>query len=47
MTKRLEEILNIGPNKEPYELPPQNEAVKTPVINLEDKLEEFDKICNY
>lgn len=44
MTKRLEEILNIGPNKEPYELPPQNEAVQTPVINLEDKLEEFDKI---
>jgi hypothetical protein len=44
MTKRLEEILNIGPNTEPYELPPQPEATQTPVINLEDKLEEFDKI---
>jgi len=44
MTKRLEEILNIGPNTEPYELPPQPEAKQTPVINLEDKLEEFDKI---
>jgi hypothetical protein len=42
MTKRLEEILDIKTNKETVEMPPP--ALEVPVINLEDKLEEFDKI---
>jgi hypothetical protein len=42
MTKRLEEILDIQTNKETVEMPPQ--LPETPIINLEDKLEEFDKI---
>lgn len=40
MTKKLEELLNL-PNEEPY-VEPVKEAV--PVINLQEKLEEFDKI---
>ena len=42
MTKRLEEILDIQP--EPIETPPAMPA-ETPVISLEEKLEEFDKIA--
>lgn len=42
MTKKLEEILNIDKKKEtiinPEEIPP------VPAINLQEKLEEFDKI---
>jgi hypothetical protein len=44
MTKRLEELLNLPPSSEPLVTPPANPA-PTPVINLEDKLEEFDKIA--
>jgi hypothetical protein len=44
MTKKLEEILDISPKKETIEPPV---AVPTqPVISLEDKLEEFDKIAS-
>ena len=42
MTKRLEELLNLPTSSEPLITP---EAKPTPVINLEDKLEEFDKIA--
>jgi hypothetical protein len=43
MTKKLEELLNIAPDAEPLVEP---EATPTPVqtIDLQDKLEEFDKI---
>jgi len=43
MTKKLEELLNIEPSVEPLVEP---EATPTPVqtIDLQDKLEEFDKI---
>lgn len=47
MTKKLEEILNISPEEKtfinPAEIPIQ--PVQTPVIDLEEKLEEFDKIA--
>lgn len=43
MTKKLEEILDIKPNKEQIEAPP---AEAPPIINLEEKLEEFDKIAS-
>jgi hypothetical protein len=43
MTKRLEEILNIAPTeKETVE--PAPAEVTVPTIDLQDKLEEFDKI---
>jgi hypothetical protein len=43
MTKRLEEILNITPEPaEPFI--PQSEAEPVVTIDLQDKLEEFDKI---
>jgi hypothetical protein len=46
MTKKLEEILNIEPSVEPFIEPPVAEAeeVVPMPINLEEKLEEFDKI---
>jgi hypothetical protein len=44
MTKKLEEILDIADTKKPIE-PPQ-EVPAQPVISLEDKLEEFDKIAS-
>lgn len=44
MTKKLEEILDIGEVKKPIE--PPKEVPVTPVISLEDRLEEFDKIAS-
>jgi hypothetical protein len=44
MTKKLEEILDISPKKETIEPPVAVPA--QPVISLEDKLEEFDKIAS-
>lgn len=44
MSKKLEEILNITqPEIEPVVIPPDTPVVET--INLQDKLEEFDKIA--
>lgn len=42
MTKKLEEILNINPIEE--QVIPVEEAPVVPTIDLQDKLEEFDKI---
>jgi hypothetical protein len=43
MTKKLEELLNIEPTEaDTVELPPT--VVETPTIDLQDRLEEFDKI---
>jgi hypothetical protein len=45
MTKRLEEVLNIAPSEEPIIEPTPEETTPTPpVISLQEKLEEFDKI---
>jgi hypothetical protein len=46
MTKRLEEILNIAPQEdEPFIEPETTTATPTvPTIDLQEKLEEFDKI---
>ena len=44
MTKKLEEILDIADAKQPIE--PAQEVPTQPVISLEDKLEEFDKIAS-
>lgn len=43
MTKRLEEVFNLPKDDEP----PMQPAIEvaTPIIDLEDKLEEFDKIA--
>lgn len=43
MTKKLEELLNIAPKNETVEVPETMPQV--PIINLEEKLEEFDKIA--
>lgn len=44
MTKRLEELLDLQSTEEV--IPPKAEdAVPVPVIDLEEKLEEFDKIA--
>jgi hypothetical protein len=44
MTKKLEELLNISPmEQETVELPPA--TIETPTIDLQEKLEEFDKIA--
>jgi len=43
MTKRLEEILNIAPPEEII-VPKAEDLTPVPVINLQEKLEEFDKI---
>lgn len=45
MTKKLEELLNLPPTDEPF-VSPAEAPVETPVINLEDRLEEFDKIAS-
>jgi len=45
MTKRLEEILNIEPDNTPYTDPTTIKSANIPVISLEDRLEEFDKIA--
>lgn len=42
MTKRLEDLLNLPPNPEPTIKP--TPVTPTPIMTLEDKLEEFDKI---
>jgi hypothetical protein len=44
MTKRLEEVLNLPPSEEPIIQPEPGPVIKPPVINLQEKLEEFDKI---
>lgn len=45
MTKKLENLLNL-PEKETQELiAPVKEETNTAIINLQDKLEEFDKIA--
>jgi len=46
MTKKLEQILNISPSEEPYLDPKQTPQVSTEVIDLKEKLEEFDKISS-
>lgn len=45
MTKRLEEILNIEPTEEEVIEQPAQNVESVPVINLQEKLEEFDKIA--
>jgi len=45
MTKRLEEILNIEPT-EKDEVRVQSAEVSVPTIDLQEKLEEFDKISS-
>jgi hypothetical protein len=42
MTKKLEELLNLAPEHE--EVPEPSPEPKLPVIDLQEKLEEFDKI---
>jgi hypothetical protein len=45
MTKRLEQLLNLPPSTEPLPDVKETEPLKsTEVINLQEKLEEFDKI---
>lgn len=48
MTKRLEEVLNINPtpHEEPFILPNAASPTKVQTIDLQDKLEEFDKIAS-
>jgi hypothetical protein len=43
MTKKLEEILDINPLKE-EPIPSPETVPESPIISLEEKLEEFDKI---
>jgi hypothetical protein len=43
MTKKLETLLNLPPSEEPL-IPPSAPAV--PTIDLQEKLEEFDKIAS-
>jgi hypothetical protein len=45
MTKRLEEILNIKSSTDPIINAEAVDAQPVPVIDLQDKLEEFDKIA--
>jgi len=45
MTKKLEEILDINQAKE-ESVPPPETIPDVPVISLEDRLEEFDKIAS-
>jgi len=44
MTKKLEELLDIHTNKETVESP--SVEVNPPIISLEDRLEEFNKISS-
>jgi hypothetical protein len=46
MTKRLEEVLNIAPDSEPLIADDSTTAQSVPIINLEERLEEFDKIAS-
>jgi hypothetical protein len=45
MTKKLEALLDINPAKE-TPIPMPSEVPENPVISLEEKLEEFDKIAS-
>jgi hypothetical protein len=45
MTRKLEEILNIDPKNERI-VSSSKESESVPVINLQEKLEEFDKISS-
>ena len=45
MTKRLEEILNIETTDDPVVTPTPMDTLPVPTIDLQDKLEEFDKIA--
>lgn len=45
MTKKLEQILDIDQKADPVQLPPAD-LPEQPVISLEEKLEEFDKIAS-
>jgi hypothetical protein len=45
MTKRLEEVFNLPTDKKPPIAAP-TEVIAVPEINLQDKLEEFDKIAS-
>ena len=45
MTKKLEELLNIAPSDEQIDTPPPAEVI-VQTIDLQDKLEEFDKISS-
>jgi hypothetical protein len=44
MTRKLEELLNLPENTEPYLDPSAHPTPVVPVIDLEERLEEFDKI---
>ena len=44
MTKKLEELFNLPENNEPHLMPQPEAVTPTPLIDLQDKLEEFDKI---
>ena len=44
MTKKLEELLNLPTDDEPLVEPTHVDTV--PTINLEERLEEFDKIAS-
>jgi hypothetical protein len=46
MTKRLEELLNIEPSEEPIITAEAVDAQPVTTIDLQDKLEEFDKIAS-
>jgi len=47
MTKKLEEILNIQPEETEFISPAvESSSVPTPTIDLQEKLEEFDKIAS-
>jgi hypothetical protein len=45
MTKKLEDLLNIDSVEEPIIVPTSVDAEPVTAINLQDKLEEFDKIA--
>jgi hypothetical protein len=45
MTKKLEELLNLPPSEEPL-VEPAAPATPVATIDLQDKLEEFDKIAS-
>lgn len=47
MTKKLEQILDLAPNEEPYVQPTDKKVPSKPeTIDLKEKLEEFDKISS-
>ena len=45
MTKRLNELFDLPENTDPLVIPEVEETPTTPVIDLQDQLEEFDKIA--